>query len=1041
MPMDVRVPSLLWRRIVHLLGCCRRVFLLLLLLLVSVFAWLWWTLPDPDGLRPEIEAALRDQLALQQLQLGHLSWRWRGDLEIQADQLRLRSEDGQWQLAQARLFIHLSSLALLTGEWLPQRIHIEGGILQWQARLSAATLQEGSEHGFALPSLPAMEISVDDMQMHVRWQQHHLQLHHASIRFSSSDRQARLQSDELKLEMHWAEDGQLAYLEGSLPQLNWLPWPEALRLHGKTAMQLQLSRTDREQWQASVSLEAGSKAVFSAPQAPFSLPFERLQFDLNIQADSLLRPDAVRQLQFTRLLWQNGKDRIVGKALWRDAQLSLQAESQHLRMTQLWSWLRPINRDPVWRDWLQHMQHGLIHQADVQLTLHWPAPWQCLPPSLQSNAFRYHVVGDVQHADISLGSREDMLTQASAHVELNESGLDADIRAQLPHRIGPAQGHLRIPWDTLMLNVQASASDVDGLRLHQWVDAEGAKRIGWQQARVGGSVSLRWDPEKSRPEFVRVELSPLQEHPWQLHMHGQDLAVSGGKIIWQSGTGLQAKQLHVHGALLAGIVDFAGNIRQQQWQFDRFSGQFNGQLTELVRAFHLPVAGPVGIIQASITLDQRRWQGTIELNNAAWRNFLGQNKRIGQAMKLRFSAHIRGQQLRLSQLSCDDTRYRLRGQGALDDNGLTLDMQYIHTRAFQGSLHILAPRGKAPWRMQVTADYLKRKALPESLEAGDTTTTVDKPWLLQADIQRFDWDDARIEHMQLNMDSRQGRLGHFAARRIISGNLRVTRVTTDFRMPGHGVIELASLTGRVNGQRMTLTATLFPRHNGGLRWQGMVDTHGPFDQLMQETETKEKLFDGGKAEILFAGEGVMMQDQPWWQGLRGRLRLRVDEGSIAKGGVLTKLLAISSLADLPALLVGQRKDLTHSGLFYKRLQVEATVADHTVRVHQLAMRATAMDMAGQGSYDLQHNHMDLIMVFRPLQNLDAILSKIPLLRDIVGGSAHSLMRKVYHLHGGLRDADLEQVTPSSAGLSRPGLIEGLLTLPDRWFGQMKEKTP
>ncbi len=1040
MPKAIRVSSLLWQRAMYVLGCCRRIVLLLSLLFVSLFAWLWWTLPDPNGLRPEIEAALRDQLALQQLQLGHLSWRWRGDLEIQADQLRLRSEDGRWQLAQARLFIHLSSLALLTGEWLPQRIHIEGGILQWQAR-PAATLQESSGHDFTLPLLPAMEISVDDMQMHARWQRQHLQLHHVSIRFSSSDRRGSMQSDELQLAVHWTEDGQLARLEGSLPQLHWLPWSAALQLHGHTTMQFQLAHAGHQQWQAKCQLKAADKASFSLPQASFSLPFERLQLNMNIQADRLFQPDTVHQLQLTRLLWQNGKDRIVGKALWRDDQLMLQAESQHLRMAQLWSWLKPIDRDPAWRDWLQHMQHGLIHQASVQLTLHWPTPWQQLPPSLQADAFRYHVVGDVRNADISLGSREHMLRQANAHVELNESGLDADIRAQLPHGIGPAQGHLRLPWDTLMLNVRASARDVDGLRLHQWVDVEGAKRLGWQQARVAGSVSLRWDPKKSSPEFVRAELVPLQDHPWQLHLHGQNLVVSSGKVIWQSDTGLQARQLHVHGALLAGVVDFAGNIRQQQWQFARFSGQLHGQLAELVQAFHLPVARPIGSIQANITLDQGRWQGTVELNNAAWHNFLGQNKRIGQAMKLRFSAYIKGQQLRLSRLSCDDARYQLRGQGALDDDGLTLDMQYIHTRAFQGSLHILAPRGQAPWRMQVRADYLKRKALPASLEAGKTTTTVDKPWLLQADIQRFDWDDARIEHMQLSMDSRRGKLGHFAAAHISSGNLRLTRVTTDFRMPGHGVIELASLKGLVNGQRMTLTATLFPRRKGGLRWRGMVDTQGPFDQLMQEAGTKKKLFDGGRAEILFAGEGVMMQDQPWWQGLRGRLRLRVDEGSIAKGGVLTKLLAISSLADLPALLIGQRKDLTHSGLFYKRLQVEATVADYTVRMHQLAMRATAMDMAGQGSYDLQHNRMDLVMVFRPLQNLDAILSKIPLLRDIIGGSAHSLMRKVYHLHGSLRDADIEQVTPSSVGLSRPGLIEGLLTLPDRWFGQMKAKTP
>jgi len=235
-----------------------------------------------------------------------------------------------------------------------------------------------------------------------------------------------------------------------------------------------------------------------------------------------------------------------------------------------------------------------------------------------------------------------------------------------------------------------------------------------------------------------------------------------------------------------------------------------------------------------------------------------------------------------------------------------------------------------------------------------------------------------------------------------------------------------------------MAATLTPLADGAMRWQGFAASQGDFSRMMQ-SGGMESVFVGGNAHMLLAGEGLLMRDQPWWQGLRGRLRLRVDEGSIAKGGLLTKLLAITSLADIPALLIGQRKDLTHAGLYYERLQMEATLSDQVVNIRQLAMRSTAMDMAGKGTYNLEKSHIDLTMVFRPLQNLDAILSKIPLLRDLIGGAAHSLIRKVYHMHGTISKAEIDQVSPASAGLAGAGLIEGLLTLPDRWFGSMKDK--
>ncbi|MFQ5519161.1 MAG: AsmA-like C-terminal domain-containing protein, partial [Mariprofundus sp.] len=169
-------------------------------------------------------------------------------------------------------------------------------------------------------------------------------------------------------------------------------------------------------------------------------------------------------------------------------------------------------------------------------------------------------------------------------------------------------------------------------------------------------------------------------------------------------------------------------------------------------------------------------------------------------------------------------------------------------------------------------------------------------------------------------------------------------------------------------------------------------------------------------------------------GLDGRLRLRVDSGRILEGGTLTTLLSAINLSQLPALLFGSREDLSGPGIMYERLQMEAIMQNQDIRVRNVAMRSTAFDLVGHGSMDIDKATIDLYMIAKPLQNLDALLAKIPLLRDLLGGRSHSLVRKVYHMHGPFTDAKVEKVKPEAAGLASAGIIEHLLGLPNAWFG-------
>ncbi|MDQ6976112.1 MAG: AsmA-like C-terminal domain-containing protein [Mariprofundaceae bacterium] len=1020
------------------LSSCRRVFLLLLLLLVMAVAWVSWTLPDLDRLRPEIEASLRNQLSLKSLSLGRLSWRWRGDLEIHAARLDLLSADARISLQGAEISLVVSIGQLAQGIWLPDQIYIRNGLLKvaFSDHVDDEKIAQQAHSAPWFDSKSSTLIAYENMTLLWQYKQYHRILHHAKGFFSMAQRSVELFSDELNISLMLDDDKQVKMIKASVDRLHlFLQQRVGVQLSPDISAELLLRRKANNKWQVFVSATSAT-GLLTLPLASFQLPFDQLDIEGEIEGESLWTPSRWSSINFSKLFWQHGKQRIVATAKWEKGMLSLHAKSPYLKMPLLWSWLRPINNDTAWHDWLSSMHDGTAKNTRADITLPWLKPWHKLPAALNNGAFRYHVRSNLSDVDVYLGKKNEFLLHTEASIDLNQDGLHANIKqTTLPNAIGLAYGQLHIPWDTLILNIKAKTKNVDMMRLHRWVDPDGAKELGWQYGKAKGNVDLLWNPVKADPEWAIASLSPIT--PWLLYIQDQKVTVNAGTIVWQKNKGITGKSVTVETDMLHGTVNFDAKIKNKSWRLGQFSGDFAIPLTRIVTAYHIPITQPSGQFKAHLAFDGD-WRGSIILNAAAWDNFLGESKKIGQAMRIGFTAHsLEESGIQINEVVCRDAGFQLRGRGHVNTQGISIELEQIKTRGFRGRLSIVGPRGDKPWRMIVDADYLRRSALPTSIPSRKKEK-VDKNWQLKAHIRTFDWQDARMHNIQLTMQSKPLSLGRFSAEIINLGSMALRDVGVRFKMLGKGKIEVGSLSASMNEQSLQLTATLSPLPDGSMRWQGFATTEGDFSRMMRN-KAMTKMFSGGKDQILFAGEGVLMRNQPWWQGLRGRLRLRVDEGSIAKGGLLTKLLAITSIADLPALLIGQRKDLTHAGLFYERLQIEATLNNQNLHIHQLAMRSTAMDMAGYGRYNLDKKTIDLTMVFRPLQNLDAILDKIPLLRDLIGGAAHSFIRKVYHMHGAIGNATIEQVTPASAGLPNAGIIEGLLTLPDRWFGGMKTK--
>lgn len=1005
------------------LAVCRRVLLLLLLGITLLGAWIYTQMPKLDELRPSIESYLKHELHLESLTLGDLSWYWAGFLWIESDRLSFETANHEVAFKDGSISVRIPVLKLLTAHVEPERIRLHGGKLKLNLAGNGAT----PAAPIAFPGHLALE------EVDFSWQYGDLAGHLPALHLFVDGHRRKLtaRTAELQLSLQLGPDRLPETLRLQTSGNSWLPTAWQSQLSGPLSGELQLSRDAAMHWMLHTDIRQNGETLFR-PAETFSLPFRTLQAKLAVQLQK--SESGALQLAAAELKafdWQSAQGSITGKGRWQKGVLTLDADSPQLAMPLLWSWLKPLEKGDF-HTWLARMQHGTASGTHAHLELPWAAPLSDWPDAAALDDCRYRVHGKVADADVSLGLSDYALQHIAADVELDESGLHAHVvQASLPLQIGQASGDLLIPWNTLELHITGTAN-INAARLTAWQAPELLDSVVWQQSDSHVNFMLRWQPPADQPAEANIVLQP--EEKWQFSLGSQPFTAIGGTVQWNRASGLAIDGMQIRTPNMHGTVRLhARRDSDGRWQLDSARADVRSDFAGLASRFELPVGKPAGSIHTTLQYDNG-WSGSMDLTDAGWGNLLGSAKKTGKPYRVDLAGQASGEHpfdpITVTRIATVGDELQLSGSGSISHDGLKLKLDHIKSLFFDGGMQVHAPFGlTTPWEIDVKAALLYRKALPQELAELESS----KPWALRANIEHFIWNEASLSGVTIQLASSRDSVGLIEAKQIHTARIDLMNVRSMFSLPGHGHIDLRHLSADLEKQQVSLSGNLEPAKGGGMRWQGFAEVSGDFGHLMRQGGLSER-FIGGHMHALFSGKGIVMREQPWWEDMEGRLRLRVDKGRILEGGSLTKLLAAFNLADLPKLLVGQRQDLKGPGLMYDRLQMEGILSGKDIAIRNIVVRATAFDVAGRGKLDLANDTIDLLVIARPLQNLDALLSKIPLLRDLLGGAAHSLMRKVYRMHGKFSDATVENVDPEQAGLAEPGLVEQLLALPERWFG-------
>lgn len=158
------------------------------------------------------------------------------------------------------------------------------------------------------------------------------------------------------------------------------------------------------------------------------------------------------------------------------------------------------------------------------------------------------------------------------------------------------------------------------------------------------------------------------------------------------------------------------------------------------------------------------------------------------------------------------------------------------------------------------------------------------------------------------------------------------------------------------------------------------------------------------------------------KSLAGELEFTALKGRIYRFEFFTKIFAMLNITEIYR---GQFPDTLKEGCPYNTIRANATLKEGNMKL-QSEVDGPSLRMVWQGDVDLIANKIKATVLVSPLKTVDTIISHVPIIGGILGGSLLSIPVEV---NGDLSDPEIIPLSPSAVGSELVGYMKRTFQLP------------
>ncbi len=157
--------------------------------------------------------------------------------------------------------------------------------------------------------------------------------------------------------------------------------------------------------------------------------------------------------------------------------------------------------------------------------------------------------------------------------------------------------------------------------------------------------------------------------------------------------------------------------------------------------------------------------------------------------------------------------------------------------------------------------------------------------------------------------------------------------------------------------------------------------------------------------------------------LQGAVAATAKDGRMFQDSIVVRILTYLNVTDL---LRGNYPDPGLDGVPYTSLVVRGTLKKGTMSLDEAVLMSPVVNLGGGGSINVSDKTLDLTVLVAPFTTIDAIVKRIPLIKDILAGSIVTIPIRVA---GSFQNPEVKGIPPGAVAKGTVDIMKRTLQVP------------
>ena len=166
------------------------------------------------------------------------------------------------------------------------------------------------------------------------------------------------------------------------------------------------------------------------------------------------------------------------------------------------------------------------------------------------------------------------------------------------------------------------------------------------------------------------------------------------------------------------------------------------------------------------------------------------------------------------------------------------------------------------------------------------------------------------------------------------------------------------------------------------------------------------------------------------KSLLGSMTFRIDNGSIRRFASLAKIFSILNVSQL---LKMRLPEMTSGGMPFREITGTLAIKDGVFSSTDLFVKSEAMNISAVGSMNLPQDRLNVIVGVQPLQAVDKVVNRIPIVGWILTGKDKSWITSYFEVTGAIGDPQVSAKPVSSMATGVFNIFKRVFQLPAKLF--------